>query len=371
MSKFREERLRYKNAVLFYASSAGEYEQARPLAQKLKQSDVYVHLMFFSESGYNFASLRSEEIPYSLAPLDSLENWEKIFKALNPKIVVVVRHEFWPCFLYVSRKYARVYLINASLKSTHSRSLFFKGVLLRFFDKVFTVSEMEKDNFLNFFPDLTDVQSIGDSKYDRVLERVEEFHKHPKLFPVLSKSKRKLIVGSAWHQDCELVLKAFSEVKIPNLQLLIVPHQPSPEFISWLTELARSRGLSYSYFSSGKNTDPDLVIVDAVGLLFDLYGSCDLAFIGGALHHEVHNVLEAAAFALPLAFGPRFKNSHEATEIVSKNLARVLQSSEECKEWITSKIIENSRDKELEAFVKSKAGAGDCLLREILASKTD
>lgn len=370
LAQIKQQRGTKKHCVVFYCSSAGEYEQARPLASNLASSGVYVHILFFSESGYNFASLRKEGLPFSLAPLDTLRNWREILAILNPNVVIIVRHELWPCFLFEASRKSKVYLINASLKSNKFLSLLIKNVLFSFVDGILTVSDLEKQKFCQSFsfPE-TSIRVTGDSKYDRVLERVEVFKAKPRSFPQLSHSKRKLILGSAWPDDCEIVLSAYARYKIEHaetLQLVIAPHQPNEEFLKSLISNCENWEMSHKLFSASEDTrDVDLVVIDSIGILFELYGVCDLAFVGGASHHEVHNVLEPSAFGLPLAFGPRYENSHEASEIISRNLAQVVRNSEDCLRWMKSALAKGSFDKELEDFVKAKGGATDKILSEI------
>jgi 3-deoxy-D-manno-octulosonic-acid transferase len=286
-------------------------------------------------------------------------------------VTIVVRHELWPCFLYEASKRSKVFLINASLKSKNNRSIFMKKILLEFVDKIFAVSELEKEIFCKSFSLSEErVQVSGDSKYDRVLERVANLKKSPPIFLELSGSKRKLIVGSAWRQDCEVLLGAFARYKLENserLQIIVAPHQPTTEFLSWLAQFSQKLQISYKLFSHAKEDlrDVDLIIVDSIGILFDLYGSADLAFVGGALHHEVHNVLEPAAFDLPLAFGPWYQNSHEASEIASKNFACIVRNEEDCLSWMKSAFSKDEALEKLRNFVRSKAGATDLMVNEI------
>jgi 3-deoxy-D-manno-octulosonic-acid transferase len=370
-SKMQREREAFNSAVVFYCSSAGEYEQAHPIAKALNQRGVYVHFLFFSESGYQFAEIRKESLSYSLAPLDTVQNWGIFFRSLRPQVTIVVRHELWPSFLSEASKVSKVFLINASLKSTSMLSLFLKKQLLKFFDKIFTVSDFEKRRFCKEFELPEDrVIIVGDSKYDRVVARVKALEKKPRHFAQLSSKKQKLILGSAWQQDCDVLLEAytkFREVYPDRIQLVFAPHQPTQEFLSSLRGQCEKLKISCKYLSdvSTESLDVDLVLVDSVGVLFDLYSNCDFAFVGGAMHHEVHNVLEPAAFGLPVAFGHLFTNSHEASELVEKGLATVIRESDDCFIWMKGIVLNRSRDNGLQKFIDTKSGSTDRLLAVI------
>ncbi len=370
-TRIRRERDAKTHCVVFFCSSAGEYEQARPLASRLLElPQTYVHFLFFSQSGYSFAVQRKETIPFSLSPLDSLGNWRKIFAILRPQVFVVVRHELWPCCLWLARQRSKVLLVNASLQTRGRVSIFLKSLLLSLVDKIYTVSEQERLSFQHQFANVqTNILAVGDSKYDRVLERAAALQGFAR-FPMLEQSRPRLVVGSAWKKDCELALSAFTLFKAKHAgpaQLVLAPHQPNSEFISWLEQECAKTSLPWARLSqlASSVTAPEMIIVDSVGLLFDLYGVCDLAFVGGALHHKVHNVLEPAAFSLPLAFGPFFENSHEACEIFEKGLATVVHNAKELLSWMEPLLLQPQKNQALQQFLASKAGATDRILLEI------
>lgn len=375
--KIKQRRDVYSKCIIFYCSSAGEYEQARPLASTLVERGIFVHILFFSESGINFASIRNESLSYSLAPIDTRKNWDTFFSYLRPNLCIVVRHEFWPCFLYKASSYCKVILINGSLKSTSFLSLFLKKNLVKYFDLIYVVSKAERDNFQkNLSLKESELKILGDSKYDRVIERVENKKQAETFSRKFSDSSKKLVIGSAWEADCLVILEAYSLYKKQEstpLQIIIVPHQPTEEFVAWLRSKCRDFNFSSEIYSN-ENTvqlNAEIIIVDVVGILFDIYSVGDLAFVGGGLHHEVHNVLEPSAFALPLAFGPRYQNSHEAREIASENLARVVSTSVECLDWIRNSLKKGKVDQALYKFVKSKSGATKALIKDVMLSLRD
>lgn len=360
--------------VIFFCSSAGEYEQALPVAQRLiENKNIYVHFFFFSTSGSNFAKLRHETIPFSLAPIDTFKNWQKLLRVLNPDLTIIVRHELWPCFLYSVKKFGPTFLINASLK-TH-KNLFFKKILFEFIDKIFTVSEQETLNFKDHFSRLrSKFKTVGDSKYDRVLERVSLIKNKNNYVPFSnSRQKLRLIVGSGWEQDCDLALKSLVVYKAKqqrSLQIILAPHQPTASFITLLKQECERYQLSWTILKNLKEQEAaDIIIVDKIGILFELYGECDLAFVGGGMHHQVHNVLEPAAFGLPLAFGPLYYNSHEACDLVTGQLATVVHNPDEFIGWMKLALARGSKDLNLQSFIEAKAGASPRLLAEIEACK--
>ncbi len=362
----------FTKSAVFYCSSAGEYEQAKPIADALSHRGFFIHFLFFSDSGFKFAKLRKESLSYSLAPLDTLLNWREFFEASRPDFVIVVRHELWPCFLYEAKKVATLILVNSSLKSKGCISLFIKRILFQSFDLIFAISESEKKSLIDLLSiPINLVKMSGDTKYDRVIDRVKICTSNGKfLFPEFSQKKKKIIIGSAWRADCELVLKTFTDLlkRKSDVQLIITPHQPTDDFIMWVQQQCNVYKLSSKLFSQHNDSrDTDVVIVDRVGILFEIYSVADLAFVGGGIHHKIHNVLEPAAFGLYLGFGPKISNSDEASEIVSRNFAKVIRNNRDCLNWMTESLEQKEKDLKLQKFIEKKTGASSFIITEILS----
>ncbi|MBI2602657.1 MAG: hypothetical protein HYW48_06350 [Deltaproteobacteria bacterium] len=353
-------------SFLFFCSSAGEYEQAKPVLDRLsKRQDTFACIIFFSNSGYSFAQKRNESLPCLMSPLDTLGNWRKVFAAIRPTATIIIRHELWPAFLHTAARWGKIYLINGSLTSKKPLKLFLKKHLYSFVDTFFTVSDKETDLFVKELSlPIERVHSIGDTKYDRVWERTHN-PQRPTMGINLWPSPLKLIVGSAWWKDCELALAAFWRCRndhMPTLQLILAPHSPDMEFLHWLDEKCDETTFTWGHLSQLENPNSvDILIIDSVGVLFELYRACHFAFIGGALHYEVHNVLEPASFGLPIAFGPLYHNSHEAETLVANKLATVIHDEGEFFDWLR-KAVKEGTDETLRNFIKNMTGASDRFL---------
>jgi len=177
-ASLQKKRKGFQKAVLFFCSSAGEYEQARPLIDRLTNNNVFVHTLVFSKSGHDYISARKDDVSYSLTPItDSVWDWGWIFSAIRPSIIAVVRHELWPGFIWSARNYGCLVLINASRSIGEAKSKPKKAIraaLLRMFDKIYTVSPRDAEFFKREYhiKNLSVIVS-GDTKYDRALERTK------------------------------------------------------------------------------------------------------------------------------------------------------------------------------------------------------
>ena len=180
-SGVQHRRSRCKNSYLFICSSAGEFEQAKPLISKLNHTSDYIHILFFSKSGYNFAQKTQEPHDYSMLPPDSIWRCREVLSYIRPNKTIVVRHEIWPAILAESKKYGRNILVNASFKKREVNSFttqMFNKIyanLYKLFDEIYVVSQEDKrvlsqNTSLNTIP----IFVSGDTKYDRALERAKE-----------------------------------------------------------------------------------------------------------------------------------------------------------------------------------------------------
>ncbi len=342
-----QQRTKFQRAALFFCSSAGEYEQIVPLIHRLEKTTFCV-VCFFSRSGINYVKKIKENTPYFLSPVDVISSWQFIFEALTPSHIFVVRHELWPSFLYVAKKYGTLYLLNGCKNENHQGilSIFVKRLLLRMFDRLCVLSLADKE----FFKNKLKVQEksilvTGDTKYDRVFERVE-INKQKSLEFVrfmngIYGALPRLIVGSAWEKDATLCLDALvlrkKQNKIPA-QLVIVPHEPTIKHIEEIVALCVARTVTWHLFSNLKENPHkrdvvDVIVVDALGVLAELYACGEWAFVGGALHYQVHNVLEPSVRGLATSFGPFYKNSPEAKNLIEHHVAHSFTTAHELAAW--------------------------------------
>jgi 3-deoxy-D-manno-octulosonic-acid transferase len=341
-----------RRCVVFFCSSAGEFEQARPLIERVQaQSDTFVHVIFFSRSGVEFAKARAESLSYSLAPaIDSVWHWGHLFSALRPDVVVVVRHELWPAFLESARHFARLDLIDASQslgESTSGMKRIARGQLLRYFDRIFVVSAEDAAFFRSTYGLGTPPLVVaGDTKYDRVRERAAQRQSDVAALATRlggGDRERRIVLGSAHAPDVDLFIAAWQALgeETRGWQAVIAPHHVDADNVANLCDRLAGAGLGrvtrFSELPAGPTAAGDdrapIVVVDAMGVLAEIYGTAALAFVGGAVHREVHNVLEPACHGLALAFGPFYKNSQEAAHLVNARLARVCGDGQGFAAW--------------------------------------
>lgn len=379
VKRIQKMRQTHNSCAVFYVSSAGEYEQAKPLIKLLKRDlDSFILIVCFSESGYRYAKSQGESEVLLKAPWDFHAAWTRLFKALNPDFTIVVRHELWPAFCSVAARYShQLVLINAQSSRTVETNwiaAWIQRLLLSKFKRLYLINEQD----LSYFSERLGIQSeklsvVGDTKYDRVFERISErqdkFEEVQQQIDLVwpPEEKKRLIIGSAWPADVGLVLEALKHhPSAKKWQVIIAPHDVGTQMVASMEADCSAAGFeSVLYTELDKKADSrgaSILIVNTIGVLAELYGIADIAFVGGALHHRVHNVLEPSCRGLPVAFGPRYYTSQEAVWLVNRKLVAVCESSEQLLSWwLEKERHENLRDLDLLKGVQSLCGASESI----------
>lgn len=375
----------FKKTALFFCSSAGEYEQARPLIDLLNaRGDFFTHALIFSRSGLDYAKARGDQVSFSLSPAtDSVWDWGWIFSALRPALVVTVRHELWPGFIWTAKNYGSIQLINASCSSGEANSKIKKivrSIILKMFEKIYVVSENDARYFKSVYgigPELLIV--AGDTKYDRVLERalaksrnINQPGSKEKLNALLNLSpvKNRLIFGSAHPADLDLFIKSYlaNKTLVNDWQIIVAPHHIDRVNIQIFEKMLQNAGLSTLLFSTSESTSEltnKVLLLDTMGMLAEAYSLATAAFVGGASHYQVHNVLEPAVHGLALAWGKFYTNSQEAVLLIDRHIASVVTEDQEFITWLNlAKDHKSGNDNATAKAVRSFCGATTLIYNE-------
>ncbi len=308
--------------VWFHASSLGEFEQAKPIIDILRQAGYRIVVSFFSPSGYEYSKNYTGADLVTYIPLDTPGNARRFVSLVKPRAVVVMRYDLWRNHLREAKRIgAKIVLADATFPSR----LFYRAEFLRQFyrglyalpDAILATTAEHKRMF-DFFlgSDVTTV--TGDSRFDRVYNRSLSNNMAQNLpFSIDKSRKTVLLLGSTWRQDLEVLAGGVNRMlkKIPTLKVIIVPHEPTAEEVANIRKdfpgakvLSEINGSNGAKFSS--------LIVDRVGILTQLYVMADVAYVGGGFGAGVHNVLEPAVYGIPVITGPRIERSDEAVQLL-------------------------------------------------------
>ncbi|MCL2313508.1 MAG: 3-deoxy-D-manno-octulosonic acid transferase [Firmicutes bacterium] len=326
-----------KNIVWFHCASLGEFEQGKPLMEKIKQQDENVTLLltFFSPSGYEVK--KNDPIADIIAylPADTPKNAKKFIKIIKPKRVFFIKYEFWYNYMNeLSLRNIPFYYVSAIFRENQ---YFFKSYGRWFFNHLkkcthFFVQNENSETLLRKFG-ISQVTVTGDTRFDSVYKTAKQ-PCNLDFIDIFKSDKKLLVAGSTWQQDEKLLCELFTKIN-PQYKLVIVPHEVNKERIAQIKRRFHAFStVCYSEKEEKKLSDFDILIVDCMGLLNKIYRYADISYIGGAFKTGLHNILEAAVYKKPLFFGPRYHKFNEAATLVNLGGAFPVSNSKKMAEKI-------------------------------------
>ncbi|MDP4116075.1 MAG: glycosyltransferase N-terminal domain-containing protein [Bacteroidota bacterium] len=366
-----------KTLIWFHSSSLGEFEQAKPIIEELKKdSSINILVTFFSPSGYE----NSRKYPYadliSYMPFDTSFNAERFIKIVKPNLAVIMRYDIWPNHIWAMKKAGiPVYLVDATMKKDSPRKWIliknFHKHLFRNIDRILTISQEDAEGFSKFGCTGEQVNVVGDTRFDRVYQRSLLAQSKNLIKKELFDGKKILVAGSSWDQDEEILLPAFMKLAKydSDAVMIIAPHEPT---IINLDRIEHEFGgkLATIRFSSLNNySNERVIIVDSIGILLTLYTYADAAFVGGSFKQNIHNVLEAAVYGIPVLFGPKIDNSQEAIQLAQTGGGIIIRSKKDAyrqlRTLFSNDELRKQKGKTSFSYVQQHLGATNKIIKEI------
>jgi 3-deoxy-D-manno-octulosonic-acid transferase len=356
----------------FHCASLGEFEQGRPVieALRMQKPGLKIVLTFFSPSGYEIRKNYSGADYVFYLPHDSAKNAVRFINMINPKLVVFVKYEFWYYYLSVLHKNnIPVYLISAIFRNNQ---IFFRwyGVwyreMLRFFRHIFL---QDNDSLLLLNnAGIFNASVAGDTRFDRVLN----ISRQAKTYAGIEKfcdGNFRIVAGSTWPRD-ETLLASFINGYAGTIKLIIAPHEVHEQSMSRIEKQFTGRILRFSRIDEEENpSEAGVLIIDNIGMLSSVYRYGNVAYVGGGFGKGIHNILEAAAFGIPVIFGPKYSKFIEARELIRMGGAVSINNANEFTYEIKQLIGNNTllKIKSLAAgkYVESKLGATERIITMI------
>jgi 3-deoxy-D-manno-octulosonic-acid transferase len=368
---------RSKKTIWFHSSSLGEFEQAKPIIQKIKVDKNYnIVITFFSPSGYD----NSLKYPYanmiSYLPFDTKIKTEKFIRIVQPDLFIMMRYDIWPNMIWkLKQENIPSFLVDATMKMSSVRALpfikSFHKTLFGDISKILTVSVSDAKAFKMFNCKDEQVKVVGDTRFDRVYQKSVEAVNKKLIQQSIIKDKKVLVAGSTWEQDEEVILPAF--IKLTRYEkdviLIIAPHEPTLLHLEKIeNEFAGIlKTIRFSHLNSF--TDESVIIVDSIGILLTLYTYADVAFVGGSFKQNIHNVLEAAVYGIPVMFGPKINNSQETKELQKIGGGLMVRGKREAyrrmRSLFSDKQLRENRGKISMEYVQKSIGATNKIIEEI------
>ena len=366
-----------KKLIWFHSSSLGEFEQAKPIIERLKQEkNVNVLITFFSPSGYENSKKYPSADLISYIPFDTKSNAEKFIAITNPTLAVIMRYDVWPNMISsLKAKDIPIYLVDATLRSTSPRQYplikSFHKILFGNLTRILTVSESDAIEFKSFGFDDKKVSAVGDTRFDRVYQR-SLLAKEKRLISYnVLKGKKVLVAGSTWEQDEEVIFPAFLKLaSLDNSVIMIVaPHEPTLLHLEKIENEFAGKLKTIRFSHLNNYADERIIIVDSIGILLTLYTYANVAYVGGSFKQNIHNVLEAAVYGTPVLFGPKIENSQEAKKIAELGGGIVInnkrQAYKNLRKLFSEETLRSNSGNISASYVQNNIGATQKILDEI------
>ena len=356
-----------EGCIWFHCASLGEFEQGRPLLEKLKSQypQKPILLTFFSPSGY---SIRKD---YPLAdyicylPIDTPGNARRFMEIVKPDLVIFVKYEVWHNFFEeIARRKTPLLLISAIFRKDQiyfkPYGKWFRKALNRIYE-IYTQNEESVDLLKEI--GINHASLTGDTRFDRVIEIAENSRDIAEL-KTFTQGHITIVAGSTWPAD-EALLAKYASAN-PEIRWIIAPHEIHKDHINAILEKFPN-GIKWS--EKEKLNSQNTLVIDSIGLLSTLYKYGNIAYVGGGFGSGIHNTLEPAVYGIPILFGPAFEKFKEASDLESIDAAKPVKSYEDLEKilntLITQKEIREKMGSNAGHYVSENAGATNKILADI------
>ncbi|MFY7965692.1 MAG: 3-deoxy-D-manno-octulosonic acid transferase [Chitinophagaceae bacterium] len=360
--------------VWIHCASLGEFEQGRPVMEKLKSqsADIKIFLTFFSPSGYEVQKNYAGADFIFYLPIDTVKNAKLFLSIVNPSLIIYIKYEFWYHYLINAKeRNIPVILVSGTFRSSQP---FFKwyGKLHREMLGCFTHLFVQNDASYNLLRNIGfDAKTVvsGDTRFDRVLKLLND-KEHFEIIEKFIGNSKVIVAGSTWTEDDE-ELDHYANTH-PEIKFIIAPHEINKDRLNECLSLYKHAVL-YSKIETAK-TDCNVLIIDNIGMLSKLYKYATICLVGGGFGGDgVHNVLEAAVYKKPVIFGPVYNKFIEAIELENAKGAFSVEDALELEstlnDLLTDKKLYQQACENAGNYVQSKAGATQKIVDLIYANR--
>lgn len=370
--------------IWFHAASLGEFEQGRPLMERIRKDypQYKILLTFYSPSGYEVRKNYEGADIICYMPVDTRLNAIRFLRLVRPVMAFFIKYEFWSNFLHILKhRNIPTYSVSSIFREDQ---VFFKWYgrnyagVLKCFTRFFVQNEESKRLLEGI--GITAVDVVGDTRFDRVLQIKEAAKQLPiceafrtgvassQSADVPHHDFKVFVAGSSWPPDENIFIPFFNEHK--DWRLLIAPHVIAEEHLKLILSLIKGKKVvRYTQTTPEEAAETDVLIIDCFGLLSSMYNYGDVAYIGGGFGVGIHNTLEAAVWNMPVIFGPNNKKFQEAQGLLKSGGGFEINTYEDFSALMSSLMndeafLKQAGDK-AGAFVAHLAGATDKVLASV------
>ena len=370
--------------IWFHAASLGEFEQGRPLMERIRKDypQYKILLTFYSPSGYEVRKNYEGADIICYMPVDTRLNAIRFLRLVRPVMAFFIKYEFWSNFLHILKhRNIPTYSVSSIFREDQ---VFFKWYgrsyagVLKCFTRFFVQNEESKRLLKGI--GITAVDVVGDTRFDRVLQIKEAAKQLPiceafrtgvassQSADVPHHDFKVFVAGSSWPPDENIFIPFFNEHK--DWRLLIAPHVIAEEHLKLILSLIKGKKVvRYTQTTPEEAAEADVLIIDCFGLLSSMYNYGDVAYIGGGFGVGIHNTLEAAVWNMPVIFGPNNKKFQEAQGLLKSGGGFEINTYEDFSGLMSSLMNDDTFLKQAGdkagTYVAHLAGATDKVLASV------
>ncbi len=342
--KVLEKSITKDDAVLwFHAASLGEFEQGRPIIERIKKEypSYKILVTFFSPSGYEVKKNTSVADVVTYLPFDNKKNVKHFINAVHPRLAIFIKYEVWPNYLdHLQTRKIPTLLISAIFSKDQVYFKWYGTFMkksLQKFDHIFLQDERSQTLLSSIAIENTTVS--GDTRLDRVSEITERDNQLP-LIETFKEDKLCLVAGSTWPED-EAILSSYINTTEKSLKFIIAPHKIEEANILRLAASINKNTTLFSKATPQTISNFDVLIIDNIGMLTKIYNYADISYVGGGFVTGLHNTLEPAVFGIPVIIGPNYRGFKEAEELVKQGGIIAINDAQSFN-TVATKLIENN-----------------------------
>ena len=359
-----------RRCLWFHAASLGEFEQGRPLMERIRQEhpEYGILLTFFSPSGYEVRKNYEGADVICYLPFDKPKLVRQFMDLANPCMAFFIKYEFWKNYLdELHRRQVPTFSVSSIFRANQ---VFFKSYgkdysqVLHNFNHLFVQNEVSKDLLQGI--GVTNVTVAGDTRFDRV-QQIRQQAKDLPLVEAFKQGKLTFVAGSSWQPDEDLFIEYFNQH--PEVKLIIAPHVIGEDHLQQIISKVEGKVVRYTQATLENMQDARCLLIDCFGLLSSIYRYGEIAYIGGGFGTGIHNTVEAAVYGVPVIFGPNYQRFMEAKDLIACGGAFSINDGNELKELLDKLLLDNNYLKDTGhkagSYVSSRIGATDIILKHI------
>lgn len=356
--------------IWFHAASLGEFEQGRPLMERIREEhpEFKILLTFFSPSGYEVRKDYKGADIICYLPLDTSRNALRFLRTVHPEMAFFIKYEFWFNYLHILKhRGIAAYSVSSIFRPGQ---VFFRWYarpyahVLKCFTHLFVQNEISRE--LLHKRGINNVTVVGDTRFDRVLQ-IKNQHKQMPIADAFKNGCRIFVAGSSWQPDEDIFIRYFNNHR--DWKLIIAPHVISEDHLKQIMQKVSRKTVCYTQTTPQEAAQAECLIIDCFGLLSSIYNYGEIAYVGGGFGVGIHNVLEAAVWDMPVIFGPNNQNFQEAQGLKRTGGGFDFETYEEFHEIVT-RLTSDERllltaGKKAGQFVTSMTGATETIMKAV------